>query len=115
LREVTTVFRVALLFNGEIKVRLTNVILAVYIFLCKSGSSYAEETGVVYLDELRSYTAYKPHITHGIPKILRQLLFAARLVESRKVNDANICPVKVFGCLAWPLPLGNSRWFWTRC
>lgn len=49
IREVAAIFWVALLFEWEIEVCLTNVILTVYFFLCKACADYAEETSIVYL------------------------------------------------------------------
>jgi hypothetical protein len=47
--KVTAVFGVALLFNGEVEVCLSNVILTVHFFLGESCSNYTEEAGVVHL------------------------------------------------------------------
>jgi hypothetical protein len=47
--KITAVFWVTLLFDGEVQVCLADIILAVYFFLCKSGSNHTEESSVMYL------------------------------------------------------------------
>jgi hypothetical protein len=49
LREVASVFWIALLLDRKVEVCLADIILSVNFFLCEASSDYTKEAGVVYL------------------------------------------------------------------